>query len=513
MISTSQRWSRVFATWGIDESASGQMLGQSSAERLTETSNGFLRWFLRLWFVPSALLMAYALIWSQQGLYIAAAVLLAGGAASLAVHLGRMTLARWVFVLTLVLTVALAPLWINGIRSSVLMVVPVLVLLSAWMLGPRHALVLVLLLVCWLGMLWQLEEHGLWQMTRPLREPRNWFLTQLFCAVFCFLTVGALMANFDANIRREVALQNKLSSVLYFSDAVIQRSPLPMRVFDGQGACTKVNDAYADMVGLPLQMLLQERLEVFLTWGSDGLQQFEVASLRAGESVEHVVRARNAAGLVLWLKVHLLAFEMAGQRHLLVQMVDLTEHRRLTDELEALAFKDALTDLPNRRLFFDRLQQTLVRCQRSGEWAAVLLLDLNQFKQVNDTYGHEAGDQLLVEIARRLKGVVRASDTVARLGGDEFTILLNRVGRTRESAHSGVSSFLDKLREALAGAYELPTGRHQAGASVGYALISGSSAEDPETLMRQADARMYADKVGRHVPGIFSNRGGVGDDV
>ncbi|MEG2034620.1 MAG: GGDEF domain-containing protein, partial [Janthinobacterium sp.] len=179
-------------------------------------------------------------------------------------------------------------------------------------------------------------------------------------------------------------------------------------------------------------------------------------------------------------------FAREGQRHLLAHFIDLTERHRATQELQQLAFHDSLTGLANRRLFFEHLRHAMERCRRSGEWGAVLMLDLNRFKQLNDQHGHEAGDHLLVEVARRITAGIRASDVVARLGGDEFTVLLHPLGSTAEQAHQHADVVRSKLQALLTQPYVLPGVTHHGSASIGCAWFDPLCSLDVEAVLRQA---------------------------
>jgi diguanylate cyclase (GGDEF)-like protein len=155
-----------------------------------------------------------------------------------------------------------------------------------------------------------------------------------------------------------------------------------------------------------------------------------------------------------------------------------------------LATEDVLTGLPNRRHIDDTLQSTLRRAERYAEPFAVLLIDLNEFKQVNDRFGHQCGDQLLREVARRLRGFLREADFAGRLGGDEFLVIVHGVG-DRDSALVA----RERLRQALDGPFELRGNPVAVRSAIGVALwpVQGDSAD---ALMRAADADMYADKTG-----------------
>jgi diguanylate cyclase (GGDEF)-like protein len=159
------------------------------------------------------------------------------------------------------------------------------------------------------------------------------------------------------------------------------------------------------------------------------------------------------------------------------------------DEARHQALHDALTDLPNPRLFEERLEQALAAAERSGEQVAVVFVDLDRFKEVNDTYGHAAGDELLRHAAGRLLGAVRSGDTVARMGGDEFAIVLRSVGG-QEAAERVAGALVTTLAEP----FELGVGPVVVGASVGVALATDPS-ETAQAVVRRADAAMYLAKA------------------
>jgi len=177
---------------------------------------------------------------------------------------------------------------------------------------------------------------------------------------------------------------------------------------------------------------------------------------------------------------------------------DISERQRLENEIRQLAFFDALTRLPNRRLLLDRLGRVLAALRRDGGHGALMFLDLDNFKPLNDSYGHAVGDLLLVEVARRLCDCVREMDTVARFGGDEFVVLLGRLdddrGLARDHAERLACKILDRVGEPyrLARA-EIETAiEHRCTASLGVAVFN--EAADEEDILRRADTAMYAAK-------------------
>ena len=172
--------------------------------------------------------------------------------------------------------------------------------------------------------------------------------------------------------------------------------------------------------------------------------------------------------------------------HYIVVFSDISEIKAHEQELERLAHHDALTGLANRRLFNDRLAQAVAHAARHGEPLAVCALDLDGFKPVNDRYGHGAGDQVLVEIAQRLRAQVRAEDTVGRMGGDEFTLLLRNP--------RGPAVF-ERLLDAVRQPIQLAQGPVQVSASAGIAYLDARQAHQGEQLLRRADQALYQAKA------------------
>ncbi len=181
--------------------------------------------------------------------------------------------------------------------------------------------------------------------------------------------------------------------------------------------------------------------------------------------------------------------------HLYGATADVTAQRQAQEDIERLAFHDPLTGLANRRLFLDRVQQALRLAQRSGQWGAVLFVDLDRFKLLNDSLGHGSGDALLREVALRCTDAVREADTVARLGGDEFVILVTNLGGDEETVTRHAQRIATKLRERLGASYPVDAHDYHLTASIGIALFprDGHNAEE---LLRHADVAMYQVKQG-----------------
>lgn len=182
---------------------------------------------------------------------------------------------------------------------------------------------------------------------------------------------------------------------------------------------------------------------------------------------------------------------------------EIIERKKTEEQIRHLAFYDVLTGLPNRRLFLDRFHAALAVSVRHNHFGAVLFIDMDRFKLLNDTLGHDYGDLLLVEVAVRIKSCVREMDTVARLGGDEFVVLIEDVSDGQEEASHKAGLVAEKIRESLACPYHLNGHDHQSSPSIGVSLYRGNEVAVKELLQR-ADMAMYqAKNDGRNAVRFF----------
>jgi len=181
---------------------------------------------------------------------------------------------------------------------------------------------------------------------------------------------------------------------------------------------------------------------------------------------------------------------------------DITERKKAEEQIHNLAFYDTLTTLPNRRMLSDRLRQSMAASKRNGRYSALMFLDLDNFKPVNDAHGHAVGDLLICEAARRIVDCVREVDTVARFGGDEFVILLNALDADKTESAAQAGAVAEKIRVRLTKPYTLPVRRegepditveHQCSSSIGVILFLGDRYKEEE-LVRLADIAMYQAK-------------------
>jgi diguanylate cyclase (GGDEF)-like protein/PAS domain S-box-containing protein len=259
-------------------------------------------------------------------------------------------------------------------------------------------------------------------------------------------------------------------------------------VSEVSGAIVDCNMTFASMLGYPRSELI----------GLDAGELYAKPSQRTDlmsvlgdsptlNSVELELRKKD--GQSIW---GLMNLTMVGDR-IHTTVVDISDRKRAEEQIEFHAYHDVLTHLPNRKLFTDRLTQSISRARRSSKPLAVMFVDLDHFKSINDTLGHEAGDELLLEMAIRLRANVRDDDTVARLGGDEFTIILAELRQPEDAVNVA-----EKIIKAVEQPLSIAGTSIEVSASIGIALYP-EDGSDAESLLRNADSAMYrAKEAGRN---------------
>ncbi|MBI3525123.1 MAG: diguanylate cyclase [Betaproteobacteria bacterium] len=226
-------------------------------------------------------------------------------------------------------------------------------------------------------------------------------------------------------------------------------------------------------------------------------------------------RFRSKDGGVRYGLMSATIIEIEGEPHILSITRDITERKQMEDQMHQLAFYDALTKLPNRSLLHDRLSQALASSKRSGLHGALMFLDLDNFKLLNDTQGHDVGDLLLIEAAARLKNCVREIDTVARYGGDEFVVIMGELDASEAESATQAGNAARKIRDALAKPYVLKVQQgkktqaaieHRCTASIGVALFCKHE-DTQEEILKRADTAMYqAKEDGRNLIRLSSRQ-------
>jgi len=249
-----------------------------------------------------------------------------------------------------------------------------------------------------------------------------------------------------------------------------------------------VNNRACEIYGFDRDELIGMSLETISKDVAKGKARIKnLLEKRTFRNFETVHRRKDGTEMILEVNAALVNYK--GQRAILSINRDVTDRKRMEETIRQLAYMDPLTNLPNRMLFTDRFGLALSQAQRKQRLLALMFLDLDRFKQVNDSLGHSVGDQLLKQVAFRLKTLLRKGDTVARMGGDEFLLLLPEIAAV-EDAVAIAQKILVELRLPFA----VDEHRLSISTSVGIA-ISPSDGEDPETLMRNADMAMYCAKA------------------
>jgi diguanylate cyclase (GGDEF)-like protein/PAS domain S-box-containing protein len=270
-------------------------------------------------------------------------------------------------------------------------------------------------------------------------------------------------------------------------------------IVDAADRVSFVNLRMADMLGYPPEQIVGQAVEAFLFPEDLGEHREQIANRHKGLSGHYERRFRRKDGAAVWTQVSGTAImdgdgSYGGAFGMFTDITYLKDQQR---QLQHIAHYDALTGIPNRVLLADRMHQALAQARRAGRLMAVCYVDLDGFKPINDAWGHDAGDRVLVEIAQRLKDGLRGGDTVARLGGDEFVLLLDM--ENREECDTALRRVLDAIAQPLTVGGQ-PT---SISASVGVTLYPLDDA-DPDTLLRHADQAMYgAKQQGRNCYQLF----------
>ncbi|MET0321532.1 MAG: EAL domain-containing protein [Duganella sp.] len=323
------------------------------------------------------------------------------------------------------------------------------------------------------------------------RSTRIWLYRVLGAATLLLLGAGAVHFSLLARERRRSTAAIRQGERRFRT--MFEASPLGMALIDSVTyEYRDINDRYLEIVGRPLAELRAHKW-LDITHPDDVAQYQEQMSLlmvgriAAFKCTSRVVRAD---GVLAWIDMSITAIDTENglYPHHLCMIEDVTAAKQRESLIWQQANFDALTQLPNRRMLLDRLKQDLIKSRREDARLAILFIDLDHFKEVNDTLGHHQGDILLVEAARRIGACVRASDTVARLGGDEFTVILSELDKTER-----VEQIAQQIIDGLQAPFTLGQEQAFVSASIGITLYPDDGL-DIDDLLKHADQAMYAAK-------------------
>ncbi len=296
-------------------------------------------------------------------------------------------------------------------------------------------------------------------------------------------------------IVRDITERMKTEEMLRISEIAFE-SQSGMIVTTNDAVILRINQAFSKLTGYSAQEVIGQTPHILSSGRHDKVFfQAMWATLKEMGYWQGEIWNRRKNGMIIaeWLTISAVTAPDGCVTHYVGTYSDITENKDAVAEIHRLAYYDPLTQLPNRRLLQDRLGQELAVATRSGLHGAILFLDLDNFKTLNDTRGHDAGDQLLVEVARRLRVSVREGDIVGRLGGDEFVVLLENLSAEAEVAAMVTKQVGEKMLDAVAHPYNFDNFEFHCTASIGIRLYRGKGTV--EELLRHADLAMYQAKT------------------
>lgn len=322
------------------------------------------------------------------------------------------------------------------------------------------------------------DGHQIWLRTSkvPLRNKRNEI-------------IGVLGVYSDITERKQAEESLRISATAFDTHDAIM-------VTDADAKILRVNRAFQKVTGYSEQEVIGRNPRMFQSGRHDAAfyQDMWDALHNAGKwSGEVWDKRKNGEIYPKYMTITTVYDAHHKATNYVAIFSDITQRKQSEEEIHQLAFYDTLTKLPNRRLLMDRLHLAHSSSARSKRYGALLLLDIDRFKTLNDTLGHDQGDLMLIEIADRLRARVREIDTVARLGGDEFVILLEDLSEDMEDASQKAAHIADKIREDLKRPFKLSKGDYHSSTSIGVCLYYDNT-ETSEDLIKHSDMAMYQAK-------------------
>lgn len=315
---------------------------------------------------------------------------------------------------------------------------------------------------------------------------------------------GRRASNRDITDRKQI--EQALLEQKNFLATVLETEPECVKVIQANGTLLQMNQAGLSMLEVnSVEEANAQRLINFVV--PEHRAAFLNCSQRvlAGETCTLEFQVQGKRGTLRWLETRAAPLRDPEGKisHLLGVTRDITQRKATEDEIKQLAFYDTLTQLPNRRLLLDRLRLALASSSRSNRQNALLFIDLDNFKSLNDTLGHDVGDQLLQQVAQRLASCVREGDTVARMGGDEFVIMLNNLSENIEEAATQTKAVAEKILAKVNQPYMLAGRECRSSPSIGATLFIDHQ-DSIEELLKRADLAMYQAKAaGRNTLRFF----------
>jgi diguanylate cyclase (GGDEF)-like protein/PAS domain S-box-containing protein len=322
--------------------------------------------------------------------------------------------------------------------------------------------------------------------TVPMRDARG-------------VIVSALSVTRDITERKYAEEQLRIAACAFES----QES---MIITDANNVILRVNRAFTEITGYTAEEVTGKTPRLFMSdrHGKEFYRSmWKTIHQTGGWQGEVWDRRKNGEVSPKWLTVSAVKNDEGTVTHYIGTHFDITERKKAEEKIRELAFFDQLTGLPNRTLLQDRLRQTVAASSRDDSYGALLFIDLDHFKKLNDTLGHDVGDLLLKQVAQRVTSCIREGDTAARIGGDEFVVMLTSLGPNDGDAAASTEVIAEKILAVLNQLYQLGDVAYHSTSSIGVTLFKGSRVS-VEELMRQADLAMYRSKAaGRNAVRFF----------
>jgi diguanylate cyclase (GGDEF)-like protein/PAS domain S-box-containing protein len=314
--------------------------------------------------------------------------------------------------------------------------------------------------------------------------------------------LGYLGIASDITERGRLEQELRIAAIAFESQAAIL-------VTDAKQHILRINPAFTKLTGYSAEEAIGQKPTLLSSGRQDAQFYREMwKSLKESGHWQGEIWNRRKCGEIYpeWLTISAVNNDRGCVTHYVSTFSDISNLKMAESEIHHLAFYDPLTTLPNRRLLLDRLEKARATGKRSGQIGALLIIDLDNFKTLNDTLGHDTGDRLLIEVACRLKHCIREGDTAARQGGDEFVVMLEELGGDMASASVLAETVAEKIRGTLCEPYTLIAGHeHFHSASIGVSLFCGHD-KSTEVLLKQADIALYKAKdAGRNAVRFFDN--------
>jgi diguanylate cyclase (GGDEF)-like protein/PAS domain S-box-containing protein len=298
--------------------------------------------------------------------------------------------------------------------------------------------------------------------------------------------IGFRTSGRDITERKQVEEELRIAAVAFDSLEA-------MMVTDASGTILRVNSAFTECTGYTAQEAVGRTPRILQSGRHDKAffhDMWRTIRLEGGWQGEIWDRRKNGEIYPKWLTITAVTGDNGDITHYVGTHHDITERKIAEERIKELAFFDALTRLPNRTLLWERLREAIVRNALSGACGALLFVDLDNFKTLNDTLGHDKGDVLLQQVAQRLSACVQTGDTVGRVGGDEFVVVLGNLGAARDAAMRRTEAIGEKILTVLGETFQLDGIEYRTSGSIGATVFQGPQ-ESIDELLKQADLAMY----------------------